>query len=294
MPIFDTPDRITVTIDVAVGETRIVATDRVTTDVQVRPTDPGHAADVRAAELARVELVAGRLLVRTPKPRGLISTVGRAGSVDVTVEVPTGSHLDGTTVAGSFRCSGRLGDCRLKTSAGDLQVEDTAGLDLTTGAGAVTARHAGGDATVSTAQGRIRVNAIDGTAVIRTSAGDAWIGQAGGDLRVNTANGSIAVDRAGADLTAATAHGDLRVGELVRGQASLKTAKGRIEVGIRAGTAARLDLHTSFGTVINDLAAVPGPAGTDQTVQVRAETSMGDILIRRSIIPDPITPEEHR
>jgi DUF4097 and DUF4098 domain-containing protein YvlB len=135
---------------------------------------------------------------------------------------------------------------------------------------------------VSTGSGRVRLGQIDGNAVIKNSNGDSWIGEADGDLRVNAANGSISVDRANADVNARSANGDVRVGGITRGSTSLKTSLGEIEVGIDAGTAARLDVHTQFGRIHNQLDSSDGPGPSDQTVEVSARTSYGDIVIRRS------------
>jgi hypothetical protein len=54
-----------------------------------------------------------------------------------------------------------------------------------------------------------------------------------------------------------------------------------VEVGIPAGTAAHLDLHTQFGNVLNRLDAATAPPAGEQTVEVHARTSYGDIVIRR-------------
>jgi hypothetical protein len=62
----------------------------------------------------------------------------------------------------------------------------------------------------------------------------------------------------------------------------LKTAFGRLEVGIREGSAALLDVYSSFGRIHNDLTASEGPQPSDETVQLRARTSYGDIVIQRS------------
>ena len=40
MPTFDTPEPIAVTLDVGVGDIRVVAGDRTDTIVDVRPSDP--------------------------------------------------------------------------------------------------------------------------------------------------------------------------------------------------------------------------------------------------------------
>lgn len=123
---------------------------------------------------------------------------------------------------------------------------------------------------------------IDGAAVIKNANGDTWIGEITGALRVSAANGDVSVDRAHADVTANTANGDVRIGDAARGTASLKTACGEIEIGVHAGAAARLDAHTSFGRVRNRLDTVDRPEPSDGTIDVRAHTGYGDIVIRRA------------
>jgi hypothetical protein len=281
MPAFDTPEPISAAIDLVVGDARITASDRDDTVVEIRPSDSSHEPDVRAAEQTLVEYTAGRLLVKGPKQRAL-GLFGKVGSIDVTIGLPTGSHLQGDASVAAFRCVGRLGECRVKTAAGDIQFDHTGPLDLNTGAGAIAVDRVAGHAEVSTGSGRVRLREIDGTAVIKNSNGDSWVGEIAGDLRVNAANGDISVDRANAGITASTANGDVRIGEVTRGSASLKTAMGEIEIGIRAGTAARLDVSTQFGSVRNDMDTAEGPEPSDETVEVRARTSYGDIVIRRS------------
>jgi hypothetical protein len=281
MPTFDTPEPISVTIDLAVGDVRITASDRADTVVQVRPSDESHEPDSRVAEQTRVEYAAGTLLVKAPRQRSL-GLFGKPGSIDVTIELPAGSQLQGNAAVAAFRCAGRLGECRIKTAAGDLELGRTGPVDLSTGAGAVSADHVTGHAEVSTGTGRVRLGEIDGTAVIKNSNGDSWIGEAGDDLRVNASNGDITVGRARAGVTASTANGGIRVGELTRGAASLKTSLGEIEIGITGGTAARLDVSTQFGRVRNQLDTAESPEQSDQIADVRARTSYGDIVIRRA------------
>ena len=90
MPTFPTPQPIQVTLELAHGDARLTATERDDTVVEVRPRDPSRKADVRAADETRVELGDGRLLVKTTR-----QGFGRPGAVAVTIELPTGSRLDG-------------------------------------------------------------------------------------------------------------------------------------------------------------------------------------------------------
>ena len=281
MPTFDTPEPVSAVLELVVGDVRITASDRDDTAVEIRPSDESHEPDVRAAEQTRVEYSAGRLLVKTPRQRSL-SLFGKPGSIDVTIGLPTGSQVHGDASVAAFRCAGRFGECRVKTSAGDVQLEQTGPLEVNTGAGAIAVDWAAGPAEISTGSGRIRLGQVDGTAVIKNSNGDSWIGEVTGDLRVNAANGDVSVGQASAGVTASTANGDVRVGEVMRGSASIKTGYGDIEVGIRAGTAARLDVHTGFGHIHNQMDASDGPGPSGQTVEVSARTSYGDIVIRRS------------
>jgi DUF4097 and DUF4098 domain-containing protein YvlB len=281
MPTFDTPEPISVALEFVSGDARITATDRADTVVEVRPGDGAHELDVQVAEQTRVEYAAGRLLVKAPRQLRR-SLFGRAGSIEVTIELPAGSHLQADTSVGAFHGTGRLGECRIKTSVGDIQLDHTGGLEVNTGAGAIVVDQVAGPAEVTTGSGRVRLREIDGTAVIKNSNGDSWVSEVTGDLRVNAANGNIAVDRAGASVTATTANGDIRVGEVARGSASLKTSFGEIAIGIHAGTAARLDVATQFGRVRNHMDEADSPEPSDETVEVRARTSYGDIVIHRS------------
>ncbi|HEX5400866.1 MAG TPA: DUF4097 family beta strand repeat-containing protein [Pseudonocardiaceae bacterium] len=283
MSTFATPEPIFLVLDVGVGFTELTASDRDDTVVEVRPSDPANETDRRTAEQTRVERTADGVLVRAPKQRGFGVFGSKPGSIDVTVELPTDSRVQAEIGAGGVRCAGRIGECRVKTGVGDIQLEHTGVLTADAGAGSVTVRRIVGTAEVSTGSGSIRVHQIDGNAVLKNSNGDNWVDEVSGELRMTSANGSVVANHVGASVTAKSANGDVRVGDVTRGTASLKTALGAIEVGIHAGTAARLDVSTDFGRVHNNMESTDGPAATDETVDVQAHTSFGDIVIRRAV-----------
>jgi Putative adhesin len=259
----------------------ITAGERDTTVVDVRPSDPNDEQDRKAAELTRVECADGRLQVKTPKPRSWLSR--RVGpSVDVTIELPAGSRVQGTGQSADFRCEGRLGDCRIKTGLGHVMVDESATLSVKSGAGDITVNRATAHAEVTTGSGDVRVHELGATAVVKNSNGDTWVGVAAGDLRLSAANGSVAVDVARATVGAKSANGDLRLGEVARGSAVLETGMGDVEVGIPEGTTAWLDLNASAGHVHNALDVADAPEQRAETVEVRARTSVGDIVVRRS------------
>ena len=258
IPAFATPDPIAVSVELPVGDVRVVASDRNDTVVQVRPSDASREADVRDAGLTRVERTPDGLLIRAPRPRGL-GLLGKPGSVDVTIELPAGSSLHGDSSVAAFHASGRLGEVRIKTSVGNVELDQTGRLDLSTGAGAITVARVGGDAEVSTGTGRIRLGQLDGAAVVKNSNGDTRIDAVAGDLRITAGNGDLTVGRAGGNVTASAAYGEIRIGQVSRGTTAIKTGFGEIELGLLAGAAARLDLSTSFGRVRNTLTPANSP-----------------------------------
>ncbi|KUH39322.1 MULTISPECIES: DUF4097 family beta strand repeat-containing protein [Streptomyces] len=278
MPSFDTPEAITATAHVEAGSLVFTAGDRLDTVVEVRPRDPKREPDVRAADQTEVTYANGALTVRTPKS-GLF---GRTGTVDVAVELPEGSHLDVTGAWTQVLGEGRLGEVHVKTSSGDVRFDATGPLRLTASHGSITVDRVEGAAEITTSSGSLRVGLVDGPAVLKNSHGTTTVGAATGELRVSGANGDIEIRRAEDSVTATTAHGTLRVDEVARGTVQLETSYGSIEVGVRAGTAAWLDVRSGSGQVRNTLTASETPEESEDTVKVRARTRYGNVDVRRA------------
>jgi DUF4097 and DUF4098 domain-containing protein YvlB len=278
MPSFDTPEPISVTAHVGAGSIRFTASDRLDTVVEVRPLNPKRDKDVRAAEQTEVAYVSGVLTVRTKERR----LIGPSGAVDVTVDLPTGSRVDMNGSWTQVLGEGRLGEVRVKASGGDVRLDSTGPLQLTVSHGSLTVDRVEGMAEVVTSFGSLRVGTVDGPAVLKNSHGTTTVGAAIGDLQVSGAHGNIDIARAEGSVTATTAHGTLRVDEVARGTVQLETAYGAIEVGIREGTAAWLDVSSERGQVRNTLAASEAPQETEDTVEVRARTRWGNIDVRRA------------
>jgi hypothetical protein len=283
MPKFETPEPIAITIDVLLGDVRIIASDRTDTVVEVRPSDAAKTHDVRAAQETEVDFAAGSLTVKAPRGWKMYTPFSRDPSIDVTIEVPTGSRVHGTASVCRFLATGELGQCELKTSVGDLQLEKAGPLELRTSGGNITVDQAVGRANITTSTGIVRVREIDGSAVVKNSNGDSTIREVTGDLQVNAANGNITVERPRGTVTAKTANGSIRIGDAASGTLRLETSNGELEVGIHPGSAAFLDVHTKAGTVQNLMEATDQPAQTEDTVEVYARNSFGNIIIRHSV-----------
>jgi hypothetical protein len=89
------------------------------------------------------------------------------------------------------------------------------------------------------------------------------------------------VDLVHGDVAARTAHGAVRLGRVVRGEVSLTSTHGRLEVGVDPGSAVWLDADTR-GQVRNTLAPREGPEGFGESVAIVARSRDGDVVVRRA------------
>ena len=282
METFDTPDPITVSVDLGVGNVRIEAGERADTTVDLRPTNPKKKADVAFAEQTQVNFANGHLSVKGPKSGWRQWASWRGGeSVDVSIGLPTGSHVRADAGVASFRTTGRLGEVRARTGAGDLHLGEVGPMDIKSGAGDISVDRAVGRATIANGSGGVRIGAIDGPAAVKNGNGDTWIGELSGESRISAANGSITIERAHAGVVAKTANGKVRIGDVTRGAVVAQSAFGGLEIGVHDGVAAWLDLDTKFGAVENELDVSASPGANDEVVEVHAHTSYGDITVHR-------------
>jgi hypothetical protein len=284
MPSFETHGPIVLSVELSAGMVHAIASDRSDTVVAVTPSDPGRPADVEGTRKTVVDLANGTLSIRMPKPGGIAAPIigwKRSGSVDVIVELPEGSSLRADTGVADFRCDGRLGDVEMRTGVGNVRLDQTGSLRVHSGAGHVAVEEASGSAEIVSA-GEMSIGIVAGDAEVKNLNGKTWISRAGGDVRVRSANGDVTIDDANRDVTVKTANGDIRLGQVARGSASLETASGGLEIGIKEGTAAWVDASTKFGRVHSTLSPADDPEQSTETVQVHARTAFGDVLITRS------------
>ena len=260
--------------------TRPIAIDTV---VEVRPSDPSKEEDVRAAEETRVEYANGHLLVKGPSGWRQWAPWAGHESIDVSIALPTGSDARAEGGVVSLRSRGRIGESRCKVGVGDIQLDEAGPVDLKTGIGDVSVERVVGKAEIVTGSGSVRIGTVEGTAAVKNSNGQTWIGEVTGEARMSAANGNISVDVAHSGIVVKTAKGDVRIGEVEKGAAVAQSAFGDLEVGVRDGVAAWLDLQTKFGDVRNELEASESPGTTEDTVEVRANTAFGDITVHRSV-----------
>ncbi|MEW2611396.1 DUF4097 family beta strand repeat-containing protein [Streptomyces sp. NPDC047880] len=215
---FDTPAPVSAVLDIPAGRIRFIAADRADTTVEVLPADAARSRDVKAAEQIGVGYDDGVLRITAPEAKNRM--LSHSGAVEVTVQLPAGSHVAGKAAAGELRGVGRLGDVVFEAAQGAVKLDETAGARLSLLAGDITVGRLGGPAQLSTQQGDLTVTeATRGAVALRTEQGDISVGAARGvsaALDAGTAYGRIHntlnnSDGAAAGLTihATTAQGDI-------------------------------------------------------------------------------------
>ncbi|MFG2824990.1 DUF4097 family beta strand repeat-containing protein [Kitasatospora sp. NPDC048365] len=216
MQTFATTAPITTVIDLPAGRIRLVAGDRADTTVEVRPADAARGRDVTAAEQISVDYADGVLRIAAAPARHQL--MGPTGSVEITVRLPAGSHVEAKVSDADVRGTGRLGDVTLTADRAAVELAETAAAHLTVLAGSITVGRLGGPAGISTDHGDIDVaEAVHGAVVLRTRSGDVTVGAARGVSAVlDAATGHGRIGNAlrndgtpGLTISATTGHGDI-------------------------------------------------------------------------------------
>lgn len=280
---FQTPDPIAARLSLVSAKIELNATDTPTTTVDVQPSDPDDPNDVKLAERTQVTFDGHVLEIKGPRS---LRSFRAQGSIEVTVQLPAGSDLKAELATGELRGSGALGDCRVETAAGGVELERTRTVKLSGAVGGVAVGEVDGDARIEQASGEIRVGRIGGDARIDNAGGEINVGSIAGKAKLSGANGDIVAQRCEDSVTAQTAFGTIRLRSVSQGMIKADSARGDIEVGIAPGTAAWLALNTAFGHAHSELDQAIAPRPGEPTVEVHASTAFGDVTIRRAPAAD--------
>ncbi|MEV7816920.1 DUF4097 family beta strand repeat-containing protein [Streptomyces flaveolus] len=176
---FDTPAPISAVIDIPAGRVQFIASDRADTTVEVLPADPSKGRDTKAAEQTTVTYADGVLRITAPAAGNQL--FGPSGSLEVTVQLPAGSGVEGKAGGAELRGVGRLGDVAFDGAYRRIKVDEAASVRLTAVDGDVEVGRLNGSADISTARGDIRISeAAHGTVVLRTQSGDISVAAADG------------------------------------------------------------------------------------------------------------------
>lgn len=260
---FDTPHPLELEVRNVSGTIEVLATDTATSTVEVRALRDNNESRL-AVERTRIELSGGgrRLTVAAPERR---LTFGRGTELAITVTVPTDTQVRLRSASADSTCRGQLAELRVQTASGWVGADTVTGL--------VEIRAASGTVRVGTA-GRVEAHAASGS--VR-------VGAATGDVEVHVASGKVEVGTAGGSVSVKSASGDISVDEVSRGRVDLTTASGDLRVGVRPGSVAKLDLFTVSGRAKSDLPIEDAAPAGGSTVEIKAKTVSGNVLITRAI-----------
>ena len=263
----DTPFRrfeVTGPLDVHVhldyGLVRVVARATTTATVQSAPTIAGRQHDVEAAQNVRVTLVGDTLDVRG-SASGWRRFV-RPGAAEVALEVPTGSRVTVATGYAEVEVRGTVGACVVRSTGGDIRIDEATSAQLESRYGNVTAGRLTEGGRVESTHGTVRVRLARGSTTVAASSGD------------------VVLDRVDGDLTVRNTYGAVGIGELSSGTCAVTTSYGAVDVGIPTGTAAYLDLQSDHGQVRSDLDRSGEPGTGVDRASVRARSTYGSITVR--------------
>lgn len=215
MHTFDTPAPVRVVLAVPAGRVQLTATDRTDTTVEVQPANPSKSRDVHSAEHTTVTYTDGILRIQTGEPKNAL--LGH-GAVEVTIQLPTGSHLEARTQACELFTTGRLGDITFDGAYREVSIEQAASVRLTAVDGDVEVGRLTGPAQITTAQGDIRITeAVRGALELRIQTGSITVGAAAGvsaALDAGTTYGRVSnsLKNTGTtelDIRATTSNGDI-------------------------------------------------------------------------------------
>ncbi|GAA3061805.1 DUF4097 family beta strand repeat-containing protein [Actinokineospora globicatena] len=217
---------------------------------------PGDAA-AEAVRRTRVEVVGGRLVVRSPKEPQL-----RGVPIAVVVRAPSGSTVSARSGAASVRVAGVAAKVDVTTGAGTIDVaEATGAVQATSGTGAVKIGPAPAGVQARTGRGEIELAAVGGSTTITTGGGDVWLGAVTGDVTVRSGTGDITV----ADATSGTLE--------------LTTGSGDLRIGIREGSPAEVDVSSGSGEARSDLPLSGTAPETAPSLRVRGRTGLGSAQV---------------
>ncbi|MFK0257452.1 DUF4097 family beta strand repeat-containing protein [Streptomyces sp. NPDC090445] len=212
---FDTPATISAVLEFPAGRVQFIAANRTDTTVEVLPANPSKSRDVQAAEQTTVTYADGVLRIHAPEPKNRLTG---SGSLEVTVQLPAGSHIEAKTAASELRAVGRLGDVAFDGAYRQIKIDEAASLRLTATDGDVEVGRLNGPAEISTQRGDIRIaEAVSGTVVLHTQSGNIAIAAApGASATLDAGTGYGRIDNglkndgsAELAIRATTTHGDI-------------------------------------------------------------------------------------
>jgi len=172
---FASPAPVQAVVTIPAGRIQLIAADRADTTVEVLPANAAKSRDVKAAEQVRITYDDGVLRIEAPEADNRI--LGTSGSVEVTVQLPTGSRVEAKTAAAGLRGVGHLGHVSFDGASGTVKLDEADSAELVGLDADITVGRLNGSAEISTQKGDVTVTeAVRGTLTLTTQKGDITVG----------------------------------------------------------------------------------------------------------------------
>ena len=203
---------------------------------------------------------------------GSVQLENSNGSVDISGWDKNTVEIDGTKYANTEE---RLEQMKIdvSSSASSISIRTVPPLDRHGSYGARYVIHVPRQAElagISSSNGSIRVDSVEGASRLKTSNGSVHASQIQGTLDVQTSNGSVEVSDVTGDTMLRTSNGSIRA-EVRKGRFEARTSNGGIDVRLREADSKPIRLTSSNGHI--DLRM-------DAAREVYADTSNSSITVR--------------
>lgn len=262
-----TPGEMRLRLHLPAGRIELTTWDQPTTEVEIEPI----GGDAAAAELAAAvkqqlrERPGGHeLVIEAPGRRGMLG-FRREPELRFTISAPHGVHLHAETASADVNGRGRMG-----------------GVDVRTASGGVGLEQVSDDALVKSVSGDVSLSEVGGEARVNTVSGDVRIGSAGGNLAINLVSGDVQVDDAAASVEIKSVSGDVSLDAVRHGEVRLQSVSGDITVAVTRGARVWMDVSSLSGDTSSELDVSDGGSTGEADLRVRANSTSGDIRLRRS------------
>lgn len=183
---------------------------------------------------------------------GLVSvTSARGGSGRLEIRCPLDTDVVIGAVSGKVELRGRLGEVRVTTVSGSIDVERTESLDARSISGSITVEQCSGRCRLQTKSGRVTCSSTGDTQV-STMSGQIRLNETTGSVRAQSASGKVQVTMQGkGDVAVQTLSGavTVEVPEGVRPAARLRSMTGRPRCDCEEGEDCQITVQSMTGKI---------------------------------------------
>jgi DUF4097 and DUF4098 domain-containing protein YvlB len=285
---FETPGKVRVEVDNAVGLVVITARETASTNVLLEADSDGAEELVERATVES-QPSGGLHVVRVKVPHKHGMKFVRRNGVTVRIDMPLEGDVDVATASADVELNGSVGEATVKTASGRITADDASGdLRVKTASGDISVGKIGGSVHMHSASGDVRAVQVDGRAELATTSGDIEVGSAANRADVRSTSGDICLGDVVGDTTIIGVSGDVRVLSFAAGSIQIRAVSGDIQVGVAKGVTLSVDAETMSGTVHSEIPLGDAPLGSDgggPEVAIRARSVSGDVLVERAAGP---------